>query len=382
MTKIFNYNRRTAIRKGHKDGADYRYKWLFFCKEKKQPYPLIEQPEPAIFEDEILRLADTEIAEIAEIWKGKDKILKTTYCDAKALRDRAYDKFLKEEKEIAPEEANLKRIDDEIMQFQEAGVPHWLAVIFHIILFASEVFFNSVVFQTYGFEKLEAILSAVGIGLALTFCAYNLGKYLKKENRTRIDTALIYVIPIVVVFGMIAISIMRGFYMLDVERITHVHFSMSPKLATVMFFLLNIVLFVAGAIISYASFSKNEALKQTLKKRYKHAIKRLKKERKEAQTASINFEKEDKKYIKIKQVRQKEYERLYTQAKTVKETAEFLISVYRVANLEKRLDSIKPNCFKVPPREIFLPIELLPDQLDWDCNISTSFSPNAKSSSN
>lgn len=362
------YNIRSARKKGHGDGRTYNYTFWPFIKEAKASYPLLEQEEPAEYENELIDIANKEIADIAEKWKTADKKLKPQYCVAKEERDRTLKRFQEEETRVAPEEANVQKIDEERMAFQEPGIPHWLAVFFHVVLFTTEIFFNSVVFQSFGFEKIDAILSAVGIGLALTFLAYLLGKLLKKGNKSVTDSLFIYLIPAVVIFGLIAISVLRGFYMKDLEIITDIRFSISPNLAVVLFFFLNIVMFLAGTIISYGSFSKDEELRNTLKKRYKHAIKRLKDEKEDAREASEAFEKADKAYIQIRNFRQKEYERHVMAAKTIKETAEHLISVYRAANQEKRLDGKKPLCFKKEPEQIQMhQNEDLPATLDWEC---------------
>ncbi|MBP6047767.1 MAG: hypothetical protein KA530_11890 [Ferruginibacter sp.] len=371
MIKRAKYTTRNAKRKGRLDGKSFTWQFWPFIKNNKMAYPIIDQAEPAQYEDELLRLADSEIAEIAEVWKGKDRLLKANYCDILSQRERAFERFEKEEKEVAPEEANLRKIDEEMMNFPEPGIQHWIAVIFHFIIFASEIFFNAIVFNSFGFEHNDTIVVAGGLGLGFTLCAYSLGKLLKKDNKSKSDVLWIYVIPVIVLLALISVSVLRGSYLKDVEKITHVHFSMSPFLASILFFFLNILLFGAGALISYASFSKDEGLRQTLKKRYRHAIKRLKKEKKEAKKAAEEFEEIDKKYMKAKHFRQKEFERLYTQAKTTKEIAEFLVSVYRVANMEKRADSIKPNCFKIPPRDIVLPEDILPANLDWNCHFKT-----------
>ncbi|HNG72733.1 MAG TPA: hypothetical protein PLE56_12445 [Chitinophagales bacterium] len=366
MKKIYHYTRRKAQKKGHLDGRSFVYTFWPFIKENKTPYPLLDQKEPAQYEQELLDLAEKEISEIAESWKIADKKLKTAYCQAKAERESALEILEEEEDDVAPEEANLRKIEEERLAFVEPGIPHYIAVVFHIILFFTEVFFNSIVFQSFGLDKIDSISGAVGIGLALTLFAYVLGKLLKKENKSRLDVFLIYIIPIGVVLALIAISMLRGSYMKDVEAITHVHFSMHPYVAAVLFFFLNVALFLAATAISYGSFSKNEELRNTLKKRYKHALKRLKTEKKELKIATDKFEIAEKQYIKCLHLRQKEFERHLNYAKTLKEQAEYLVSVYRVANLEKRFDGKKPDCFKVPQRTIQIH-DFIPPVLDTNC---------------
>jgi len=376
--KIFYYTRRYSQKIGKRQGRNFTWKLWPFWKNPKVPYPLVDQVDDAQFEDELLSVAMNEIAEVNEFWKSKDKQLKTRYCTTKAEREIALLKFKQEEADVAPEEANVEEVTEELMDFESAPIKHRTALFFHGIVFLCEVVFNSIVFNVFGAELWESIITAVGVSLGLTVFAYFLGKLMKKGEKTKTDIIWIYIIPIVTLGGIIAVSVIRSIYIGELMANPNTAFGihMSVSLAAFLFALLNIVLFLGGVLISYMSFTHNERLLETIKKQYKNAILRLKKETAEAARASEEFEQTNNNYIRAKHERQKEFERHNANAKTIKAIAEYLVEAYRTANMEARRDSIKPLCFKRQPKQILLPPELLPENLDWDCKFIDTKNPN------
>ena len=376
--KIFYYTRRYSQKIGKRQGRNFTWKIWPFWKNPKVAYPLVDQVEPAQFEDELLGVAINEIAEVNEFWKSKDKQLKTRFCTAKAEREIALLKFKQEESDVAPEEANVEEVSEELMNFESAPIKHRTAIFFHFIVFICEVIFNSIVFNVFGSEIWESIITAVGVSLALTVFAYFLGKLMKKGEKTTTDIIWIYLIPLVTMGGIIAVAVIRSIYIGELMENPDTEFGihMSVNLAAFLFALLNIVLFLGGVLISYMSFTHNERLLETIKKQYAHAIARLKKETREVAIASAEFEQANNNYIRAKHERQKEFERHNANAKTIKAIAEYLVETYRTANMEARRDSIKPLCFKKQPDQIILPPELLPQNLDWDCKFSDKYISN------
>lgn len=371
MSKTFTYSRRSVRRIGRYQGKDYTAKFFdLLFKSPKAPYPPVSQKEPAQFEVEILTLAEREISDVAEEWKEKDKKLKTTYCQARAERAIALKKFNEEEADVAPEEANVEEVSEELMRHQSAPIKHRTALLFHILVFIGEVFFNAIVFSIFGFEIWESYGVAAVMGIAITILAYFFGKFLKKENKNNIEKIWTIVIPVLAVIVIIAMSALRAEYFKEVNESADsamgIHISMA--LTVFGFIAINLVIFGAGALISFMSFTKNETLLETLRKQYRNAISRLKKERREAADAARRFETADKNYIAAREIRRKEFDRLSVHAKTIKAQGEYLVEVYRTANMEVRRDSIKPECFKQQPIPILLPSEFNPDLLDWDCN--------------
>ena len=237
------------------------------------------------------------------------------------------------------------------------------------MVFIGEVFFNAIVFNIFGFEVYESYIAASVLGIALTILAYFFGKLLKKQIRTPLEGTMLLVLPLIAIAAIAAISILRAEYLAEIMSNPDTSFGidMSPTLAGAMFIIINIAIFCAGALISYMSFTKDETYLETLKKQYKNALKRLKNERTEAMLASNRFEATNKAYIEARNRRQKEFERYFTHAKYLKSQIEFLIEVYRTANMEVRKDGLKPLCFKIAPEQIKIPLELNPENLDWDC---------------
>lgn len=204
--RIYYYNRRVSRKKGKRDGRTFTWRFWPFLKNEKIPYPLIDQYVPAQFEDELLTLGLNEIDEVNEAWKQKDKQVKTNYCLAKNERHLALLQFQAEESDVAPEEANVEEITEELMNHPSAPITHRTALVFHFLVFVGEVFFNAIVFNIFGFEIWESYIVAAVLGIAISLLAYFFGKLLKKQEKTPIENGLVYTIPVIGMAVIVAIS--------------------------------------------------------------------------------------------------------------------------------------------------------------------------------
>jgi hypothetical protein len=95
----------------------------------------------------------------------------------------------------------------------------------------------------------------------------------------------------------------------------------------------------------------------------KEALRRLKKESGEAEAAARKLSEADRAYQKERQHRHKSHELLRQNAEITKGTAEWLVTVYRDANIHARHET--PECFKQEPVAVSIPEALL--KLDWEC---------------
>lgn len=308
--------------------------------------------------------------ELAEEWKYSDKKLKTEYCQLRAERSIALKRFNEEEADVAPEEADVAKVSDELDQLPAAPIKHRTALIYHFLVFVGETFFNALIFNIFGFEIWEAYGVAALMGLAVAIGAYFFGKLLRKESKNDTERIWSAVIPVLIFILIIAMSLLRAEYFREINSNPNTSFGvhMSMGIAMFAFIAINLVIFAAGTLISFMSFTKNETLLETLSNQYRNAIARLKKETKEAREAAIRFEKANREFIRAREVRRKEFDRLSAQAKTILTQAEYYVEVYRTANMEVRRDGKKPDCFKKHPAAIYLPVEFNPELLDWDCN--------------
>ncbi|MCI0618755.1 hypothetical protein L0244_37750, partial [bacterium] len=100
---------------------------------------------------------------------------------------------------------------------------------------------------------------------------------------------------------------------------------------------------------------------QDEKAEYKQALK-------EAEDSSEELAEAEEALIEARNKRAKTFEVYCEEANNLADEVEWLIRVYRTANMEARLDARKPACFKKPPIGIHIPDNFKPDNIAWDCD--------------
>lgn len=159
---MHHYTHRRVVRKGRKDGRNWRYTlWPF--RHEKQPEPKADQEIAPQYEIEIIKASENEISKEAEDWKELDKKLKPDYCEAVTELDNARKMYLKEadEADIAQEEFNAARQKYESLAMPALDLKwrnFWLVFIAIV-----EFPLNSVVFNVFGESRILTLLFAAGL---------------------------------------------------------------------------------------------------------------------------------------------------------------------------------------------------------------------------
>lgn len=236
-----------------------------------------------------------------------------------------------------------------------------------LVIGVGEFFFNAVVFQIFGQTKFETYITALVIGVAVPLLGHGLGRLLKREHKKRIDKILIGLIPIVVLTGLYAVAQLRGLFLeaLDLERLFGVSITQDQTL--LIFFSFNILLLFVSMFIGYEGGHLDPERYRRIRKQYKHALDSYKKESAEARSAAGRLEKAEMALIHARQDRQNQFETIKEEAKYIKETNDWYISLYRSENISARDDEVVPTCFKTPPQGTKIPDILCSESLDWSC---------------
>ncbi len=356
------YTYRSVTRRGRKDGRDWN--WKFWpLKAEKHREPKTDQEIPAQYETEILQMGLSNISEIAEEWKELDKKLKPEYCKALAAYDRADQRYKKEagEEKQAADEFDIAR-----KKYEEVSPPalapgwkrFWL-----IVLGLGEFPINAMIFQILGQGQRETYLFSALICIVIPLAAHWFGHGLRQDTRDRRDVWLMIAGPLILLAMLGMIALMRAKYFEAVETHSLLGLTVTPTEGTIFFFVINLMVYFVALVISYQGSHPNHKLYTEVNKRYKEALERLTKEAGEAKQAGEELKQADMIYQEIRQRREKSYQRLVEQARTIQEGVEWLASAYRASNLSVRPDV--PNCFKTPLNEIVLPSSL--SELDWEC---------------
>jgi len=362
------YSYRKVVRRGKKDGRNWKWKFWPFIKEDKPSEPKPDQVETAPFEEELFQLGENEIAPIVKKWKEIDEKLKPRYCIAKKEDDRAdieLERLTEEKKESFEEYKDTK---EKLNKFTPPSLDKKWEFIFLVVIGISEFFINSLIFQLFGEDKLKTNLFALGIGVIIPLLAYWLGHLLKQQYKSTMDKVWLIVIPISVLGVLEVISVLRAAFFEGTGIVETLHLNISETQFTIGFFIINIVFFIGAVVISYfASHPQGDIYKQA-KKLFKNALEEFKEDEQEVKDAAEEAGRTENSLGKITHFRAKTHEKLYAEAMMIKETIEWLIKSYKAMNLRHRPDF--PPCFKKPHQMPEIPIELT--TIDWNCNEDVS----------
>lgn len=366
--RSYVYTYGSVKRKGKKDGRDWRWKfwppkWPF--RESKEPIPPISQSEPAQFESALTEAAEADMQSLAEEWKAMDEKLKPEYCQAEAERGIAKETYEKEAGEEKTALGVYEKASEAFLKVPSPPLsPSWMRFWLFVIAIG-EFPLNAVVFQVLGQSRAETYLVAAFIGIFFPLAAHAFGKSLRQENKSKTDQVLVALSPLFVLAILTGLGFVRAKFFEALELQQLLGITVTPTQATVLFIVINIAVFFVAVVISYQGSHGNEAEYNTLQKAFMHALNRLGKESGEAKAAAERLTRAEERFQKALHRRHKSFEKIAEQAKHIKETNDWFVSVYRFANMEARRNPANPECFKKPPAEAKIPDSL--QNLDWDC---------------
>lgn len=357
------YRYSSVVRRAKKDARNWKWKLWPFVKEPKPKEPKTDQQIESQFERELNQAGEKQISYLAEEWKEKDIKLKPDYCAALKRYTIAY-KTLSEEKGEMSEslkEYNIAKVIYD--KFQPPSLkPGWM-IFWLLTIGISEFFINSLVLQILGQGKIETYIAAFSMCVIIPLGAHFFGKSLQQISKTSTDKFWLIITPIIILLLLAGLSFLRSKYFegIGVNKLLGIEISSTE--VTIVFIIINVALFVVAAVISHEGSHPQHKSYTQAKKRFKTALKELGMDEREVKIAARELNSAEKDLEIIKHKRAKTHEKLKEEAVTFKETAEWLISAYRAANLANREDV--PECFKKEPRVPIIPDTLM--DIDWYC---------------
>jgi hypothetical protein len=358
---------RSVRRRGKKDGRDWRWKfwppkWPF--REPKEPSPTEDQDKPAQFELTLKEAAEAEMQWIAEEWRAADEKLKADYCRAQAERKQAKEQYDKEAQEATAAMGVYQKASEELAKISSPALsPSWM-IFWLIVIGIGEFPLNAIVFDILGHERTETYLVAAFIGIFFPLAAHVFGSALRQEIKSTTDKVLTAIAPVVVLAFLAVIGFLRAKFFETLKLQELLGITVTPTQATILFIVINVAVFFVAAVISYEGTHANRKEYKTLRRKLKEAFRSLKKESAEAKAAATRLAKAEEWYQQALHRRQKNFERVAERARLIKENNDWLIQVYRDANVEARRNASTPACFKEPPIEAQIPAGL--QNLDWN----------------
>ncbi|MBK9107299.1 MAG: hypothetical protein IPM92_02675 [Saprospiraceae bacterium] len=382
MPKKYIYTRNKVCKKGKLDGRGWRWKLWPFTKEEFPVQPEDNRQDPALYEMELMKAGDDWLSDLATEWSSQDKKLKPLYCDA-FIKAQACAMNLETEK--AEFDSAKKEYDEALEEFEDLQAPAFSKTgeyILIALLAVAEFYFNYMIFSVMGSSKVETMISAATISIALPVSAFAFGHTVRIDNKTqtqRIWATFLVLVPFIV---FVVISFLREALFEVAWRDSALKLSITPFQATLAFVFINLLIWLIAAFVSYRAAHKDPEKFRTLKLRYLGAKKVMEKFGSDYATAVKEYELARLHYEKIKHLRKEEFDHHVSIGRDMIKVVKWLISVYRNKNQEVRRSQTIPACFQKSIQELIMPAGLWEKDLDWNCDIIPNNQPLPKPSDN
>lgn len=314
------------------------------------------------------QVGEQAITQLAQGWENRDRKLLAEYCKAMKEAQRLVTLEKKSRKDFEASSGDrLAAREEYIKHFH---ISPWAYLILLSLISVAEFFFNTVVFQLFGENKMATMLTALGIALSFPVLAHALGGWLRHgfliAGKFGVHTALILLDIFVVVSGLIAIAYVREKFLEGQGIDKMLGIQMDPTVVTVVFIVCNLVLFVASAILSYIEHNPDanqyRLRLQDAEKLYRSSQRRLK------ELEILDARNQDRRAT-IKAERGKLFNHAQHEAKEWRDNTQMVMSVYRMENLRVRDEATMPECFNsFPPIDVPAALDPNNGTLDWDCS--------------
>ena len=299
-----------AKRMGKKDG------------KSNPPIPPWDSPNQPPYILELVEAAEHDIRLYLDNWKKRDGILEKEMGSAEIRKDNA---------KVSRDNAKKTLYDAEKEYEQKMGTKppvggggkawYWLFV---GLLFIAEFPLNSIVFRVFGESEILTMLVTLVMAISIVGCAHFLGNIIKENKWGRIEiifTVFLILVPLAVLYF---VAFLREKYLKGITE--GFQWTEAMKWG---FWGINIIIFLVATIASY--FAHDPLLQNVKRARKKY--KRAQDEYESALTKLIE---------KLNERISKAEEYLY-KMRWIKDTAQYLMHIYRTENLRIRKDKGDKN---------------------------------------
>lgn len=367
MAKPYLYSRRKVRCKGKKDGRNWYWKFWPLQKGQKESTPVLNQTDPAAYESELVALGDSLITRLSRAWEEIDLKLFPEYCRKMAYRDNLKKKSTQESKEAEEAKKPMLKAKNELDKFESPALSHFWERLLILLFFIIEIPFNSVVFSIFGVPKADTYLMAGGTALVISVLAYFFGKKLKMHPKTLIDKIVLVVLPVLAIAVLTAVSILRSVLFGTVQENNILKINLDPNTAAIIFVSINMALFFAASMVTYAATRPDQKKYKTRLKQFKDAKAAYKKALRDSEDALEELADAEEELAEAHNKRAKTFAIYCEEAANIADDVEWLAGVYRAANTEARLDGKIPECFKKPVAKPHIPDNLKEETISWNC---------------
>jgi hypothetical protein len=364
MSEHYEFSSGKVKRAGKLDGRNWSWKFWPFAKKPHESRPPQDQETPCEYEKAIKEGAETDIRRIAGDWEKVDDKLRPPYARVLAQIKECELRYPKESKEAQQAKRTYEKADSEFHKLLPPSLkPVWM---FFWLGFLGLIEFpiNSIVFSIFGEGKLLTYVFALII-ILIPLGAHWLGHFLRQETKDKWEWVLIISVSIIILATLIGFGFVRGQYLAAVlSKFTSLKIAISPTMATMIFLVFNLAIFIITSFISYSGTHPQHRLYSQKRSGLKSARLVFEKESGEEEDLAKRLADLRERLAEAKDHREKHWRWHIEKANEDKETAEFYISLYRTANLKARPTATPPKCFLAPPLSPEIPKNLT--NIEWD----------------
>jgi hypothetical protein len=348
----YKYTYRKVKKRGKKDGRDWQWDPYFPFRRAKDPDPPIDQEEPTEYEKDMLRGANENLSRILHEWHEIDERLTKNCANAEDIYKSAKNAVDKESGEHKEAIENFQRAKEQFYALSMPAISAKLFWFLFIIIGISEFIFNGVVFLVLGQSKIETYLMVAGVVLALLWTAEILGRKLRIEKKSSLDIAIITALGLAGVGIFTVIAMLRGKFFEATRVAEAMGIQWDINSITLIFFIINLGLYVFMAVLGYEAGHKNPSEYRRLKRNFDEATRTLRNEAGDFEEAAEKLANAKIEFNKAHAEREHEFEKFKAEAEKERDIWMWLIQVYRSSNMEARRNKTKPISFKNDPEEL------------------------------
>jgi len=323
-------------------------------------------------------VGDRHLRQISRRWTRQDARLKEDYCATLAeLRaaERARD-TIKElvGKRVDTHKKNVDAIEEEReAKRREGGIgQEWRFApavygLFMLGLFIGEVPLNAIAFRIFHESEVLNYVMTLALAVALVGGAHLLGIFLRMDKKDATQGMLTIASFVIPMGALVAIALVRqGFLAAQAFEVIEEARRrgqqppvqpVSPAMATVVFVLINLLIYSIAALLSYFSHDPLATAVWRTERPLRAAQARLAAVERRIAALQVRLH-------RAAAIRQKAFAQTVEEAHWARNQYEELIQEYRGGNIKARSDKTIPEVFKKKPEikspEVFA-------QLDWDC---------------
>jgi hypothetical protein len=229
---------------------------------------------------------------------------------------------------------------------------------------------NSVVFDILGEAKWLTYLLAAGLGVIIPLSAHYMGIMLRRESpfeslKSALKASFLFVSVFAVLLGL---AYLREKFVTGADIASVLGVEMDPRMVTIVFLSINLLIFVVATLASYMVHIDvaDEQIRS-----YHRTLRSLKEVEDVLDDTSGSLNKLKAKCDEVGEhisglmvTREKILQKNRESAEAHRDTAQWLINVYRTSNTRARKDSQMPKCFKTMPA---IDISAFDAPLDEEC---------------